>query len=83
VPEIKAYWKTSWTSNPDPSHPEKKINKILLLLNLLLSEFQGYFYPSQNPSADETMMGFHGRFGSTQYTPKKPVKWGIKAIHTS
>ena len=103
MPEIEAYWKTSWTSNipffgilmprdcfqeifwllhishPDPSHPEK-IDKILLLLNLLLSKFQGYFYPSQNLSADETMVGFHGRFGSTQYTPKKPVKWGIKAF---
>ena len=30
-------------------------------------------------SADETT-GFHGRFGSTQYTPKKPVKWGIKVF---
>ena len=30
-------------------------------------------------SADETT-GFHGRFGSTQYTPKKPVKLGIKVF---
>jgi len=66
-------------SYPDPSRPEK-IDKILLLLNLLLSKFQGYFYPSQNLSADETMVGVRGRFGSTQYTPKKPVKWGIKAF---
>ena len=67
-------------SHPDPSHPEKKIDKIRLLLNLLLAKFQGYFYPSQNVSADETMVGFRGRFGSTQYTPEKPVKWGIKAF---
>ena len=26
------------------------------------------------------MVGFHGRFGSTKYTPKKPVKWGIKSF---
>ena len=26
------------------------------------------------------MVGFQGRFGSTQYTQKKPVKWGIKAF---
>ena len=26
------------------------------------------------------MVGFCGRFGYTQYTPKKPVKWGIKAF---
>ena len=66
-------------SHPDPSCPEKKIDKIRLLLDLL-SKFQGYFYPSENLSADETMVGFRGRFGSTQYTPKKPVKWGIKAF---
>ena len=67
-------------SHPDPSRPEKKIDKIRLLLNLLLTKFQGCFYPSENLSADETMVGFRGRFGSTQYTPKKPVKWGIKAF---
>ena len=26
------------------------------------------------------MVGFRGRFGSTQYIPKKPVKWGIEAF---
>ena len=81
MPEIEAYWKTSWAANipffgivmprdrfqeifwllhishPDPSRPEKKIDKIRLLLDLL-SKFQGYFYPSENLSADETMVGF-------------------------
>ena len=35
-------------SHPDPSHPEKKIDKIRALLELLLAKFQHYFYPSQN-----------------------------------
>ena len=39
-------------SHPDLSRPEKKIDKIRLLLNLLLAKFQGYFYPCQNLSAD-------------------------------
>ena len=67
-------------SHPDPSHPEKMIDKICALLELLLAKFQHYFYPSQKLSVDETMVGFRGRFGSTQYTPKKPVKWGIKSF---
>ena len=67
-------------SHPDPSRPEKKIDKIGILLNLLLTKFQENFYPSRDLSADETMVGFRGRFGSTQYTPKKPVKWGIKSF---
>lgn len=67
-------------SQPDPSRPEKKIDKIGILLNLLLTKFQENFYPSRDLSADETMVGFRGRFGSTQYTPKKPVKWGIKSF---
>ena len=64
VPEIEAYWKTSWicripffgnlmprdrfqeifwllhVSHPDPSTPEKKIDKIRMLLDLLLTKFQ-------------------------------------------
>ena len=36
-----------------------------------------HFYPFQDLSADETMVGFRG---STQYTPNKPIKWGIKAF---
>ena len=29
---------------------------------------------------DEVMVGFRGHFGSTQYMPQKPTKWGIKAF---
>ena len=57
-----------------------KIYKIQMLLDLLLHKFQEHFYPFQDLSADETMVGFRGRFGSTQYTPYKPIKWGIKAF---
>ena len=67
-------------SHPDPSRPGKKIDKIRILLDLLLTKFQEFFYPSQNLSVDETMVEFRGRFGSTQYMPKKPVKWGIKSF---
>ena len=63
-----------------PSRSIKRIDKIRLLFNHLLAKFQEHFYPYTNISVDETMVGFRGRFGSNQYTPHKPVKWGIKAF---
>ena len=33
-----------------------------------------------NLAIDQTMAGFRGRFGSIQYMPQKPTKWGIKAF---
>ncbi len=104
VPQIEAYWKTSWIStipffghlmprerfleifwllhisHPDPSRPQRKMDKIRLLFDHLLAKFQDHFYPYRDISVDETMVGYRGRFGSTQYTPKKPVKWGIKCF---
>ncbi len=26
------------------------------------------------------MIGFKGRLGFVQYMPKKPIKWGLKAV---
>ena len=62
-----------------PSSP-KKINKVKLLLERLLKKFQSSYYPGKNVAIDETMVGFHGRFGAKQYMPQKPTKWGIKAF---
>ena len=67
-------------SHADPSRPEKKLDKTRLLFSHLFTKFQAHFYPYRDISVDETMVGFRGRFGSTQYTLKKPVKWGIKAF---
>ena len=64
-------------SHPDPSHPEKKIDKIHILRSLLLTKFQEHF---NHPTTWQTMVGFRGRVGSTQYTPKKLVKWGIMSF---
>ena len=59
---------------------ERKIDKIKPLLDVLLPRFQELYRPSQNIAIDETMVGFMGRFGSIQYMPQKPTKWGIKAF---
>ena len=69
-----------YVSHEDLSRPAKKIDKVLNFLDMLLERFRKYHYPNQNISVDETMVGFQGQFGSTQYMPKKPVKWGIKAF---
>ena len=55
----------------------RKIDKIKPLLDILLPRF---YKPSKNLSIDEMMVGFRGRFGSKQYMPQKPTKWGIKAF---
>ena len=59
---------------------EKKIDKIKPLLDVLLPRFQELSRPSKNIAIDETMVGFRGQFGSLQYMPQKPTKWGIKAF---
>ena len=58
----------------------RKIDKIKPLLDILLPQFQKLYQPSKNLAIDETMVGFRGRFGSLQYMPQKPTKWGIKAF---
>ena len=68
-------------SHADPSQPVKKIDKIKKLLQLLVPKFREHYYPSKKLAVDETMIGFRGRFGSKQYAPKKPVKWGIKTFN--
>ena len=67
-------------SSVDPDQPPRKIDKVRDLLDLLLPRYREYYTPTQNISIDETMVGFRGRFGSTQYMPQKPTKWGIKAF---
>ena len=58
----------------------RKIDKVKPLLDVLLPRFQQLYQPSKNLSIDETIVGFRGRFGSIQYMPQKPTKWGIKAF---
>ena len=58
----------------------RKIDKIKPLLDHLLQRFRELYVPSDHLSVDEPMVGFRGRFGSMQYMPQKPTKWGIKAF---
>jgi len=60
-------------SHSNPSLPAKKIDKIKQLLQLLIPKVREHYYPSENLAIDETMVGFHGRFGAEQYAPKKQL----------
>ena len=60
--------------------PPKRIDKIKLFLELMLTRFQANYAPQRSLAIDETMLCFRGRFAGKQYMPKKPVKWGIKAF---
>jgi len=60
--------------------PPKRIDKIKLFLELMLTRFQANYAPQRSLAIDETMLRFRGRFAGKQYMPKKPVKWGIKAF---
>ena len=58
----------------------KRIDKIKLLLDSLLTRFRGHYSPGRELAVDETMVGFRGRFAAKQYMPNKPTKWGIKCF---
>ena len=62
-------------SRDDPAFPNKKINKVKEILDLLLPRFQQSLLPGRNLSVDETMVGFRGRFAAKQYMPAKPTKY--------
>ena len=58
----------------------KKIDKVRLFLDKIVSKFQAKYTLREEVAADETMVKFRGRFGGKQYMPKKPTKWGIKCF---
>ena len=58
----------------------RRADKVQVLLEALIGNFQSAYYPGENLAVDETMVGFRGRFGPKQYMPAKPTKYGIKAF---
>ena len=61
------------------STPPRHIDKVKTFMEPLVANFQTSYKPSRELAADETMVGFRGRFGPLQYMPNKPTKYGIKA----
>ena len=58
----------------------KRIDKVKLFLDSLLTRFHTCYNPGCELAVDETMVGFRGRFAAKQYMPNKPTKWGIKCF---
>ena len=54
--------------------------KIEPFISALLGRFQAAFYPYENVSIDEMVIGFKGRFHAKQYNSKKPKKYHIKTF---
>ena len=62
------------------SAEEKRIDKVGLLLESLLTRFCRCYYPGRELAVDETMVGFRGRLAAKQYMLNKPTKWEIKCF---
>ena len=56
------------------SDQEKRIDKVGLLLESMLTRLRRRYYPGSELAVDETMVGFRGRFATKQYMPNKPMK---------
>ena len=96
LPTLEGYWSTAWESEipffrrvmPRDRflqvlwmlHGPRRADKVQVLLDALIGNFQSAYYPGENLAVDETMVGFRGRFGPKQYMPAKPTKYGIKAF---
>ena len=72
-------WMLHVSSTPT-GHTPKRLHKVHILLNTLVSNFKRCMRSISNLSVDETMMGFSGRFGAKQYMTNMPTKYGIKAF---
>ena len=69
------YLHCSVPANEDKNY---KLTKVSPLITLCEQNFGQCYQPSRDVSIDEAMVQFDGRLCWKQYTPKKPVKWGIK-----
>ena len=74
------FWMLHVSSVPDGQTTPKRLDKVRILMDALISNFKKNMNPSPNLSVDETMVGFRGRFGAKQYIPNKPTRYGVKAF---
>ena len=72
---------SSYIPKGDPGHDP--LYKIRPFLDPLLKNFQATYVLGREESLDEAMIGFKGRLRFIQYLPKKPKKWGMKALCTA
>lgn len=63
------------------SEPDARGNaKIEPFINSLVANYKSSFYPFENVSIDEMVVGFRGRFHARQYNASKPSKYHIKTF---
>ena len=49
-------------------------------MDRLLERFKNCYNLHRDVAIDESMIGFKGHLWFIQYIPKKPTKWGMKAV---
>ena len=60
----------------------KRVDKVKLLHDCLIIKFQARFYPGQELTVDETMVGFRGRFDAKTVYATEAGEIGDKVFHT-
>ena len=65
-------------SLPADEVADDKLASVRPLIAVFTENFHRCFAPCQDLSIDEAIIRYDGRLAWKQYTPKKPVKWGIK-----
>ena len=70
-------------STHQPEHGSPNFDwqyKIRPFLDKLVHSFQTLYTPYENISVDDTMIGFKVGLSWVKYMPKKPTRFGIKAL---
>ena len=62
----------------DSDENDDPLSKVRPIINLLIGNIGGCYYPDQNLSLDESTMAWHGRPRFHQYIKGKKHKFGIK-----
>lgn len=57
-----------------------KFAPIRKVFELIISNFQKYYSPSEYLTIDEQLLAFRGRCSFKQYIPTKPAKYGVKVF---
>ena len=65
----------------EPGHD--RLYKVRKLLDILTTQFESSYTPSEHVTIDEAMICFKGQLGFKQYIKDKPTKWGIKVFTLS
>ena len=59
------------------------MSKIEWFVENITTQWKDLYYPNQDLTVDESIIGYRGRCRYLQYNPNKPVKYGLKYFSLS